>query len=210
MIAFITGKVCYKQEDFLILENQGIGYQINFDSLYARKMPTLGEEARIFTYQHVREDDLSLYGFADNEDKQLFQLLLRVSGIGPRMASTIVASLSPTEFALAIMGADIKRLTGVKGVGKKTAERMILELKDKIAKDMAPSAEDTEAIFSGGIALVGDGRSRLNEALAALQVLGYSSREAEQALARVAKENGAASLELDALIKQALKQLATI
>lgn len=209
MIAFLTGKVCYKHEDYLILDNQGVGYQINFDSLYAGKMPALGEEARIYTYLHVREDDLSLYGFADNEDKQLFELLLRVSGIGPRLASTLVASLSPTEFALAIMGADIKRLTGVKGVGKKTAERMILELKDKIAKDMAPSAEERESIFSAG-AGAGEGLSALKEALAALQVLGYSRREAEQALDQVAKESDAQSLEVNGLIKQALKHLAQI
>ncbi len=207
MIAFIEGKVCEKNKDGLIILQQGIGYHLQFDPLYAAKMPSVGETARIYTYFHVREDALSLYAFAAPEEKQLFELLLTVSGIGPKVAGTIVASIDPDEFALAILNSDLKRITSIKGIGKKTGERLIFELKDKLAKSTDKKTLEDLTNFSqtGGSP---EAAVRL-EAIAALRVLGYSEQEAERAVQKAYSITGA-DPSLNELIRQALKSMAAL
>lgn len=208
MIAFIEGKVVEKNPDHLILVNQGLGYRLNYDPLYASRMPSLGEEARIYTYLYVREDDLSLYAFPVAEEKQLFELLITVSGIGAKLGGTIVASINPAEFALAILNDDVSRLTQIKGVGKKTAQRMVLELKDKISKDQSWASDEglAQALQQGSSP---ETSGLTAEALAALQVLGYSQREANRAIGLALQEAGE-SPGLNELIRLALKHMAQV
>ncbi len=208
MIAFIEGKVVEKNTDHLILVNQGLGYRLNYDPLYASRMPGLGEDARIYTYLYVREDDLSLYAFPLAEEKQLFELLITVSGIGAKLGGTIVASISPAEFALAILNDDVSRLTQIKGVGKKTAQRMVLELKDKISKDQSWASDEglAQALQQGSSP---EASGLTAEALAALQVLGYSQKEANRAIGLALQEAGE-SPTLNALIRLALKHMAQV
>ncbi|NLC84822.1 MAG: Holliday junction branch migration protein RuvA, partial [Ruminococcaceae bacterium] len=152
-----------------------------------------------FTHLHVREDMLMLYGFPTQEDRSMFELLITVSGIGPKVASAMVGTLSPGEFALAVITGDIKTITRVRGVGRKGAERLILELKDKIkgAEGIDPTTLDGSDIAAGRP------HSRQQEAISALMVLGYSSGEASQAIKAVDDGNQ----ELEELIKLGLRQL---
>lgn len=204
MIAFVEGEVCEKTPDFLIISQHGIGLRINYDPLYSSRMPAIGEKARIYTYLNVRENELSLYGFPAYEEKQLFELLITVSGIGAKVGSTIVASINPADFALAILNADIKRLTTIKGVGKKSAERLILELKDKLKKAGSFLPEDEE--YSLPTEQPADS-SDFAAAVSALEVLGYSQSEAKPAVMKVIKASKTEP-ELNELIRLALKSLA--
>ena len=205
MISFIEGKVCDKNPDYLILAVNGMGLRLNYATQYAHRMPAVGDEARLYTYLHVREDELSLYAFPDYEEKQLFELLLTVSGFGPKIAGTVVASMSPANFALAILNADVKSLTTIKGVGKKSAERLILELKDKLKGVDISLPEGGEEL----IAVANESpQGEFAEALSALRVLGYSQQEAEAALKKVAATGE--SLELTELIRLALRELAIV
>ncbi len=208
MIAFIEGKVVEKNPDHLILVNQGMGYRLNYDPLYASRMPGLGENARIYTYLYVREDDLSLYAFPVAEEKQLFELLITVSGIGAKLGGTIVASINPAEFALAILNNDLSRLTQIKGVGKKTAQRMVLELKDKISNDQSWASDEglAQALQQGSRS---ETSGMTAEALAALQVLGYSQKEASRAVGQALQEAGE-NPALNDLIRLALKHMAQV
>lgn len=208
MIAFIEGKVVEKNPDHLIVLNQGLGFRLNYDPLYASRMPGLGDQARIYTYLYVREDDLSLYAFPAAEEKQLFELLITVSGIGAKLGGTIVASISPAEFALAILNNDLNRLTHIKGVGKKTAQRMVLELKDKLSKDQSWSSDEglAQALQGAG---QGQASGMTAEAMAALQVLGYSQSEASRAVGQAMQEAGQ-DPGLNELIRLALKHMAQV
>lgn len=207
MIAFVEGEVCEKTPDFLIITQHGIGLRINYDPLYSGRMPAIGEKSRIYTYLNVRENELSLYGFPAYEEKQLFELLITVSGIGAKVGSTIVASISPAEFALAILNADVKRLTKIKGVGKKSAERLILELKDKLKKAGSFLPEDQEYSIPS-VDQPAD-NSDFAAAVSALEVLGYTQSEARPAVMKII-EQSETQPELNDLIRLALKSLATM
>lgn len=204
VIAFIEGKVLEKNPDYFILLHEGVGFRLNYDPLAAGRLPEVGQEARIYTYLHVREDELSLYAFPTYEEKQLFELLLTVSGFGPRISSTMVASMPPDRFALAVVNGDVKALSSVKGVGRKSAERLILELKDKLKKRAgqvpAVTAEnaEAEAVFND---------TAHEEVLSALLLLGYSQKEAAAALSRVLK-NREDVPKLEELIRLSLRELA--
>lgn len=204
MIAFIEGTVLEKNPDYLILLHAGLGFRLNYDPLAAGRLPEVGEEARIYTYLYVREDELSLYAFPTYEEKQLFELLLTVSGFGPRISSTMVASMPPDRFALAVVNGDVKALSTVKGVGRKSAERLILELKDKLRKragQFPATAVENEA---DGTAFADAAHE---EVLSALLLLGYSQKEAAAALSRVLKDREDIP-KLEELIRLSLRELA--
>ena len=204
MIAFIEGTVLEKNPDYLILLHEGVGFRLNYDPLAAGRLPEVGQEARIYTYLHVREDELSLYAFPTYEEKQLFELLLTVSGFGPKISSTMAASMPPDRFALAVVNGDVKALSSVKGVGRKSAERLILELKDKLKKrtDQFPAtAVENEAEGAAFDDAAHD------EVLSALLLLGYSQLEASAALGRVLKDREDVP-KLEELIRLSLRELA--
>jgi len=199
LIEFIQGQLQIKGSNFIVLQVGGIGYRLFASSLTIAKLPPVKEEVTVFTYLHVREDELSLYGFLSSEEKEIFITLLQVSGIGPKLALTILSHLSGSELRRAIMLGDIQSLLTIPGVGKKTAGRMVLELKDKLQKE----ALQEEALPEMGFGeRVTDVRS---EAVSALLALGYSVAEAQKVVP-VIKEGQDYSVE--ELIRIALKHMA--
>lgn len=202
MYAYIKGKLVAKTIDNLIIDNHGIGYRLQAASSLLDRFGPVGEEITAYTHLYVREDIFALYGFPSQEDVGLFELLLTVSGVGPKVASSVVGSVSPSQFALAVITGDTKTLTQVKGIGKKGAERMILELKDKLkGSDWGgESGSLSAAATASGVALP---QGVENEAISALLVLGYSGVEASRAVAAVQ----APGLAVEELIRLALRQL---
>lgn len=197
MLAYIKGTVVSRQTDSLIVDNQGIGFRILASPGLLERFPARGEPAFVFTYLYVREDIMALYGFPTAEELNLFELLLTVSGIGPKVASAIVGVLSPSQFALAVITGDTRTLTQVRGIGRKGAERLILELKDKLK---GAATDDLPAVAG---AVPAGGPPRQAEAISALIVLGYTGGEAAKAVSAVYQEDKS----LEDLIKQALRQL---
>ena len=199
MYAFIEGKVCEKNAGELILLAGGVGYQINCSMNTLAAAPALGETMRCYTYLSVREDAMELFGFASREEKRMFLSLTGVSGVGPKMALALLGSMPLKELNLAILLGDVTALSRAPGIGKKTAQRIALELKDKV------SQEDVSAVSVGGAApvqsMAADG---VTEALEALQALGYTPAEARNAVQSVRDQSD----KTDELIKLALRSMA--
>ena len=177
MYAYLRGKIIEKSpETGLILDVHGIGYHIVMPAGFLSRLPEVGETYEVPVSYQVREDDATLYGFPSNEEKHLFELLISVTGIGPKMGIQMVDKLPPEQFALAILNGDIPRLTQVKGVGKKTAQRLILELKDKLKEESwVQDAEDIE--IETPVEEPDEARQDVAEALT---VLGYSAGEVRE------------------------------
>lgn len=157
----------------------------------------IGKVVKVHTHYYVREDNISLYGFNTNEELRMFELLLQVSGIGAKSAIAMLSEISPSSFALAVISDDISQLVKIPGIGKKTAARIVLELKDKLKTEEAiTKTEEVKLSITN--------EEETSEAIAALQVLGYTKREIEKALENVDTKN----LQLEEIIKQGLKNLA--
>lgn len=199
MYAFIEGKVCEKNAGELILLAGGVGYQINCSMNTLAAAPALGETMRCYTYLSVREDAMELFGFASREEKRMFLSLTGVSGVGPKMALALLGSMPLKELNLAILLGDVTALSRAPGIGKKTAQRIALELKDKV------SQEDVSAVSVGGTAPVQSmAADCVTEALEALQALGYTPAEARNAVQSVRDQSD----KTDELIKLALRSMA--
>ncbi|MDD4599813.1 Holliday junction ATP-dependent DNA helicase RuvA [bioreactor metagenome] len=179
MIGFVRGKVAQVFNDYCFVDVQGLGYRI-FIAEPTRKKITVGEETLLHTYLHVREDALSLFGFLTQDEYQLFLSLISISGVGPKVAMGILSSISPSEFRFAVASKNITVLTKMPGIGKKTAERLILELKDKIG-----SMESGNDLESNGIEIIQHSDEVIDEALAALLTLGYSHAEISPVLRKI-------------------------
>ncbi len=132
MFAYMIGTIEYKKDNLLILENNGIGYELTVSNNTLASLPAEHEEIKVYTYMQVREDGISIYGFESLEEKDLFLKLISVTGVGPKAAISILSGVALTDLSVAIAKEDIKTLSNIKGIGRKTAERIILELKDKI------------------------------------------------------------------------------
>ena len=200
MYAYIKGTIAGRNEAELIVDNNGIGYPINCPLSISAPLGGIGDEVKVFVYQSVKEDDISLYGFAAQEQKDMFLKLITVSGIGPKVAHSICACLEPEQFAAAVMSNNVAVLTGVKGLGKKTAERIILELKDKLKAQTGKSAGTTKLAVSAGAVSAADG-SVMSDAVGALLMLGFKEQEATESVASAYTEG----IGLEELIKKALK-----
>lgn len=200
MYAFIEGKVCEKNAGELILLAGGVGYRINCSMNTLAAAPALGETMRCYTYLSVREDAMELFGFASREEKRMFLSLTGVSGVGPKMALTLLGSMPLKELNLAILLGDVTALSRAPGIGKKTAQRIALELKDKV------SQEDVGAVSAGGGAAPAPSMTAdcVTEALEALQALGYTPAEARSAVQSVRDQSD----KTDELIKLALRSMA--
>lgn len=199
MYAFIEGKVCEKNAGELILLAGGVGYQINCSMNTLAAAPALGETMRCYTYLSVREDAMELFGFASREEKRMFLSLTGISGVGPKMALALLGSMPLKELNLAILLGDVTALSRAPGIGKKTAQRIALELKDKV------SQEDVSAVSVGGAAPVQSmAADCVTEALEALQALGYTPAEARNAVQSVRDQSD----KTDELIKLALRSMA--
>jgi holliday junction DNA helicase RuvA len=197
MIAHLRGKLLVKHPNQAIVETHGVGYDVTISIPTFSGLPAAGSDVALHIHTHVREDALNLYGFLRLEEKRLFERLLTVSGIGPKLAITILSGMAAEEMIAAIRGADVARLTRIPGIGRKTAERMVLELRDKLAP-AAGTPEATAALTS----------PVEEDVISALVNLGYQRAAAEKALlaARNGKEKEAGK-NFEALFRQVLAVL---
>lgn len=195
MFAYIKGTIEIKSTNYVVIENGGIGYKIYMSQKSIGTIGNIGETVKIHTHYHVREDDISLYGFTSEEELRMFEILINVSGVGVKSALTMLSDITPASFAMAVINDDVTRLVKVPGVGKKTAQRLILELKDKL-KSEDISGEEIKQIDV-------EEKEVSNDAVNALQVLGYNKNEIEQVLRKIETTN----LSVEDIIKTALKYL---
>ncbi|HHM01490.1 MAG TPA: Holliday junction branch migration protein RuvA [Caldithrix abyssi] len=196
MFEYIQGILETKTPTHTVIDVQGLGYRLSTSLSTFEKLPSVGEKTKLYVYTHVREDQFNLFGFSDTRERDVFLALLSISGIGPRLAQTILSGMTPAELIAAIEQKDEKRLNTISGVGKKTAQRLIVELKGKFEDDMLISGKREEE-QSPPL------NSMEKEALMALLALGYKKPVAERALARIKKQGRYTSLE--ALLKDALQ-----
>ena len=197
MFAYIKGSLEQKSNNYVVIDVGGIGYKIFMATKAIEALGEIGEVVKVHTHYYVREDNISLYGFNTNEELRMFELLLQVSGIGAKSAIAMLSEISPSSFALAVISDDISQLVKIPGIGKKTAARIVLELKDKLKTEEAiTKAEEVKLSITN--------EEETSEAIAALQVLGYTKREIEKALENVDTKK----LQLEEIIKQGLKNLA--
>lgn len=203
MISFITGRVVDSTENSVIVETAGIGYEIFMTGTAIEKAVRSEGEIKIHTYFHVREDVMQLFGFLSKDDLHMFRLLLGVNGIGPKAALGVLAGLTADELSFAVLSDDVKTISRAPGIGKKTAQKLILELKDKLKLEEAFEKkllhQQEEAVSAGENILDGS-----KEAVAALVALGYSSTDALRAVRKV---TDAAPDDVEAILKAALKNL---
>ena len=200
MIYSLTGKVLKKSLDRVVLSCAGVGYLVQTPASVAGALPGVGGEGTLYTVMNVTENDISLYGFASEEQQTCFEMLTAVSGVGPKVGLAILNVLSPERVALAISSGDHKALTAANGVGPKLAQRIVLELKDKVAKGFVDgiSLEDVAGAASGEPAT-----QSASQAIAALVSLGYSQSEAALAISKID-----ATLPVEEIIKLALRGMA--
>ena len=201
MYAFIEGEVCEKLNGSLTLRAGGVGYLLNCSNNTLQAAPSLGEKMRCYTFLSVREDAMELFGFASREEKELFLQLTSVSGIGPKTALGLLGSMSLRDLNLAILLGDVNALSRAPGIGKKTAQRIALELKDKISQASVSAHADEGAPVASAAFTEADSAS---EAVEALIALGYSSTEARSAVSQI---RGQADTPED-LIRLALRAMA--
>ena len=205
MIAYIRGTLAFvePEESMVVLETGGIGYQILLSGRDLDLLPSAGEEVRLYTYLQVREDAFVLYGFFTREDRKLFQLLLGVSGIGPKGALGVLTALSADDLRFAVLADDAKTIAKAPGIGHKTAQKLILELKDQLSLE-----EAFEARLAGNqtreTAPASDLTDARNEAVEALTALGYSAADSLKAVRKVEAAEG---MNVEAILKAALKYM---
>lgn len=181
MFAHIEGILADKAADSIVIDVHGVGYLINVSGATLSAAPAIGEKMKVFTVLNVREDAMELYGFYSREEKSMYERLRNVNGVGSRTALQILSGLSVRDLSIAIVSGDVNTLTRVPGIGKKTAQRLILELKDKIDDDQITGS-------AAAIAPRPTANAAETEAIAALVSLGYSNAEAATAVARVADQ----------------------
>ncbi len=202
MIGFLRGKIAGCDEKMLLLDVGGVGYEVNIPLGMASELPPIGEEAKVYTYLSVKDDSFSLFGFLSHDDLEVFKLLIAVSGIGPKGAQSILATLSADDLRFAILSGDSKAIAKAPGIGAKTAQRVIIDLKDKLSLE-----ETFEHAFNetdGKRATAETDNGARDEAVEALVALGYSSTDAYRAVRAADDGSG---MDSNALLKAALKHI---
>jgi len=202
MIAYVKGPLAYVTEQYAVVDVCGLGLQVQASPATLTRLPGKGTEVRLFTYLQLSENGQALHGFLTREEVRMFTLLISVSGIGPKVATAVLATLTPEQVMLAIMADDAVALSKAPGVGKKTAQRMVLELRDKV-KTSDAFVENSGGIGQLGMNLPG-ANSAKQDAMDALLALGYGRAEAMQVVLETADED----MKTEAIIKAALKKLA--
>ena len=211
MLAYIKGTLEMKMTGYIVIDVGGLGYKVFMSEAGIEKVGNIGESIKVHTYYRVREDDISIYGFNTLEELKMFELLIGVSGVGAKTALTMLAVCTPSEFALAVISEDVKALTGIPGIGAKSAQRIILELKDKITKEQqiqsmnekVNSQSKTKEEKEDKLQVAIENNAKVAEAMAALQVLGYNKKEIEKVFAKLDKKE----LSTEELIKKGLSML---
>lgn len=194
MIGYITGKILDKKPTQSLIDVNGIGYIVNTSIITFEKLTEVGSSVSLFTYLVVKEDSLTLYGFYEFAEKELFEKLIGINGVGPKLAQGILSGITVDEFKSAIFENNISRLVSIPGVGKKTAERMLVELRDKISSVSSTVSSENTVVFT-----------IKDDAVAALTSLGYNSKTAEKIIREIFQNSS--NLNLEELITEALKKL---
>jgi Holliday junction DNA helicase RuvA len=197
MISHLKGTIEHIAQNHVVIEVGNIGYHVNVPASVLVRLPQAGEKVKLYTIQIVREDDISLYGFLTSEERSLFTLFLSVSGIGPKLAMALISGFPLDRLVSAVAQGDISLLSSISGIGRKTAERIVLELKEKIAKAYSIQPSEMTAGMTGDQGIVSD-------SISALIALGYSPREAREAIMRLNLQNPNS---VEEVIKEALKSL---
>ncbi len=199
MIAYISGALVSTGENYIVIDNHGMGYRIFVSGKFLEHIPTYGTQIKVYTHMYIREDELTLYGFLSEEELSVFRILIGISGVGPKVAMAILTALTIRELQLAVISEDTKTISKANGVGAKGASRIILELKDKLKmKDMMDAAyeqsfvQDTQDI------------NVARDAILALVNLGYSNSEAALAVKKIGDTS---QMDTEAILKAALKKL---
>lgn len=199
MFAYIKGSLEEKATNYVVIDVGGIGYKIFMSNISINEIGELGKTVKVHTYYYVREDVISLYGFLHHDELKMFELLLSVSGIGAKSAISILSNITPASFACAIISNNVSLMKKLPGIGPKTAQRIILELQDKLKKEeeLTKSEEQTEIEFISN-------NENVNEAIQALQILGYNKKEIDKAFEKIANTD----VSVEELIKKGLSILA--
>ena len=193
MFAYIKGILEEKENNYVVIDINGLGYKIFMSQNNIDSIGNIGEVVKAYTYVRVREDDISIYGFLTKEQLKMFELLIAVSGVGAKSALVMLSCIEPSDFALAVISGNVKVLTKVPGIGNKSAQRIILELKDKLKE------EQLEETYTNSSAQK-DNSENINEAISGLMVLGYSRKDIEKAFEHLDIDN----LSIEDLIKKGL------
>ena len=202
MLAYIKGELANKSRNYVVIDVGGLGYKIFMSELSMEQIGNIGDIVKVYTYYRVMEDDISIFGFNTNEELRLFELLISVSGVGAKTAITMLGTIKPEDFAIAIISNDINTLKKLPGIGAKTAQRIVLELKDKLKKEkqieeLSIATEKTELVKNKI-----EKDKKLEEAFDALQVLGYNSKDIEKVMNKIDQ-----SLSLEEIIRAGIKEL---
>lgn len=197
MISHLNGLLEQIDQNHIVLDVNGIGYKVNVPASVLSRLPKPGEKVKLFTIQVVRENDISLYGFLNKEERALFSLFLSVSGIGPKLAMALISGFPIDRLVSAIAQADVDLLSSISGIGRKTAERIVVELKEKIGRAYAIKPSEMTAGIKGENALISD-------AISALIALGYSPREAREAIMKLDAQKYSS---VEEILKEALREL---
>ena len=204
MIAYVKGELAQKQIGYVVIDVGGLGYKVFMSEPSIDEIGNIGDTVKVHTYYRVSEDDISLFGFNTQEELRMFELLISVSGIGAKTAIAMLACIEPSQFAIAVISDDIDTLKKIPGVGPKSAQRIVLELKDKMKKEQQ-IAELTNASLEqkSKVKKIIVADSKVQEATDALQVLGYTKKDVEKALEQLEL----ADLSVEDIIKKALREL---
>lgn len=200
MIYSLNGTLIYTDINTAVVECGGVGFKCFSTLTTLRKLPQVGSKVFLYTHMNVREDAMDLYGFADTEELRCFKLLISVSGVGPKAALAILSELTPEKLAFCVSAGDSKSITRAQGVGPKTAQRVVLELKDKLKVDVPESSDNSDF---GTISSTAAGNA--GEAISALVMLGYSQTEASNAVSKLPQD-----LSVEEMIKRSLRQLSAM
>ncbi len=195
MFAYIKGSLEMKFKNYLVIDVGGLGYKIFMSENAINTIGEIGDIIKVFTYYRVREDDVSIFGFKTQEELRMFELLLSVSGVGAKSALVMLSCIQPSDFAIAVISNDVKLLTQIPGIGAKSAQRIILELKDKLKKEQ--SEEKLEEVSKSKKSEI---NNNVQEAISALMVLGFTKKDIEKAFEHLDIDN----LSLEDLIKKGL------
>jgi len=205
MIAYVNGIIEYIEEGLCVVDVGGVGINVNISGSTMDRMPGIGEAVKLYTYTNVKEDAFTLFGFLSRDELSLFKMLITVSGIGPKGGLSILSVMTPDDLRFAIMAGDSKSLAKAPGIGKKTAERITLELRDKIKVSEDDMLKGSSAAAMDD--LTGEASLARDEAVAALVALGYNSTDAMKAVRKVLKINEDAASDTEKLLKLALKEM---
>ncbi len=207
MIAYVNGILENIEEGNAVVDVNGVGYNVNISGSTMDRMPGIGEMVKLYTYTNVKEDAFTLFGFLSRDELNLFKMLITVNGIGPKGGLSILSVMTPDDLRFAIMSGDSKSLSKAPGIGKKTAERITLELRDKLKVSEEEFLAAAGGVSSTAIEGVDGDNSARDEAVAALVALGYNSSDSMKAVRKVLAANPNAATDTEALLKAALKEM---